>query len=326
MLQEFNCDLIEIIRGSTHDGPGMRTTVFFKGCPLNCLWCQNPEGIPSAQGVWWDERKCIRCLECIQVCPNQAVVEDEHGLRRDPDKCTVCGACVDECPAKGVTYTGEQWSLERLLAEVLKDQAYFSAFDGGVTVSGGEPLRQYPFVTAFFQRLKEAGVNTALDTCGLAPWDAFAAVLPYADTVLFDIKLIDAQLHRQFTGQSNQLILKNLAACADFIRDANRSRNSPIKLWIRTPLIPETTATEENITAIGRFIHENLADVVQRWELCAFNPTCVSKYQKLGRPWAYADYPLMDQVLVERMKTAALSPGFAEEKLVVSGMVAHESG
>lgn len=326
MVDELKCQVIEIIRGTTHDGPGMRTTVFFKGCPLNCLWCQNPEGIKSAQGVWWDERKCIHCLVCLETCQNDAIFEDESGLHRDRTKCTVCGECIEECPAKAVTFTGQEWTMERLFAEALKDKAYFAAFGGGVTVSGGEPLRQHLFVAEFFKKLKEEGINTALDTCGLAPLAAFQSVLPFTDTVLFDIKLMDPQLHKQYTGQSNETILKNLMYVADTIRKANQAAGSgqrdPMKLWIRTPLIPDTTATAENITAISGFIRHNLEDVVERWELCTFNPACVSKYKKLDLTWAYENGQLMDDEDVSRMKAAARAGGFESEKLVVTGLIA----
>jgi len=320
--------VIEISRGTTHDGPGLRTTVFLKGCPLRCLWCQNPEGIPSAQGVWWEARKCIGCLSCVEACPNEALEMTDDGLVRDLEACAVCGACVEACPAEAMTFTGQEWSLDALLHEVLKDKDYYQAFGGGVTVSGGEPLSQYPFVAAFFQRLQAEGVHTALDTCGLAPAAALDAVLPHADAVLFDIKLIDPDLHERFTGHSNAPILRNLATVADTIREVNRERDASheMKLWIRTPLIPEATATPENIAAIGHYINGHLADVVERWELCAFNNVCVQKYDKLGLTWTYADTPLMDQDAIDALRDVALATGIPRDTLVISGLIAKPSG
>jgi pyruvate formate lyase activating enzyme len=280
----------------------------------------------ARQEVWWEARKCIGCLECIEICPQGAVSEGEQGPVRDRELCRVCGVCVENCPAQAVTFTGQEWTLEKMVREALKDREYYQTFGGGVTVSGGEPLAQYRFVAEFLRRLQAEGVHTALDTCGLAGREAFRAVLPHADAVLFDIKLLDEHLHRQFTGQSNQVILENLLAVAAFIRAANPARRAEgkgdMKLWIRTPLIPGATAEEENIAAIGDYIRANLADVVERWELCAFNPACKSKYQKLGQEWIYADVPLMRQDEIDRIKTAALSSGFAAEKLVVSGLTA----
>ena len=325
-MDEQKCLVIDISRGTTHDGPGMRTTVFFKGCPLNCLWCQNPEGIRMEQEVWWEGRKCIHCLACKESCPEDAVVEDENGLHVDPAKCTLCGACVEACPAQAMTFTGQEWTLDQLLKEALKDKDYYQAFGGGVTVSGGEPLRRVTFVTEFFKRLKEQDVSTALDTCGMVPAEAVQSVLPYTDCVLYDIKLMDPELHKKYTGQHNGVILQNLLDIAAYIRKANLQRNGngvpAMKLWIRTPLIPDTTATQENISAISQFIHDQLLDVVERWELCAFNSTCKSKYKKMGQTWAYEDCELMGQDFIDGIKAAALSTGLPAEKLVVSGLIA----
>jgi pyruvate formate lyase activating enzyme len=317
-----SCLVIDISRGTTHDGPGLRTTVFFKGCPLNCLWCQNPEGIKAGQEIWWEERKCIHCLSCQAACRLGAVHDDVGGIHIGAAVCDLCGACVEACPAQGMTFTGQAWTLDALLHEVLKDKDYYEAFGGGVTASGGEPLRQHPFVSAFFQRLKAAGVNTALDTCGLASWESLQATLPYVDHVLYDIKLLDPALHTRYTGHNNDVILSNLRFIADTIRQARRERE--MRLWIRTPLIPDTTATPENLAAISVFINEHLRDVVERWELCAFNSVCKRKYHKMGRPWAYERHELMGQGTIDTLRDAALSAGFPAERLIVSGLIAKE--
>lgn len=317
-MDDLKGQVIEITRGTPHDGPGLRTTVFLKGCPLRCRWCQNPEGVYTAQEVWWEERKCIGCLACLEACPSAALHEGQDGPHRDREKCTLCGACVAACPSEARTFTGQEWRLDDLVKETLKDKDYYQAFGGGVTVSGGEPLSQYEFVTEVFRRLHAAGVHTALDTCGSASGAALTSVLPHTDHILFDIKLLDPALHKQYTGLSNEIILQNLAAIADFIREVNRS----MQLWIRTPLIPDATATPENIAAISRLIRDDLLDVTGRWELCAFNRACSSKYDKLGLPWPYAQYSPMGQTFINTLQEAALSTGMAREKLVVSGLIA----
>ena len=304
----------------------MRTTVFLKGCPLRCSWCQNPEGMRGEREIGWDAATCIHCSECVAACPAGALVEAPQGLVRDRSKCTHCGACVAVCPARAMEYTAREWTLDALLAEVLKDREYYRTFGGGVTVSGGEPLCQAEFVSALFQQLHATDVPTALDTCGLAPKAALAAVLAHTDHVLYDLKLRDPVRHEQHTGQSNRLILENLLTVAETIRSARAVRNGPperaMKLWIRTPLIPGATATAENLAGIGAFICKHLADVVDRWELCAFNNAGVAKYRKLGLTWAFAAVPLMNRQTVEALEQSALASGFAREKLVVSGLIA----
>ena len=328
-MDELKSLVIDIFRGTTHDGPGMRTTVFLKGCFLNCLWCQNPEGIKPEHEIWWEERKCIHCLACKEACPDGAVVEDANGLRIDREKCNLCGACVEACPSLAMSFTGKEWTIDQLVKEALKDKDYYQAFGGGVTVSGGEPLRQYKFVAEFFRRLKEKGINTALDTCGFASPEALNSVLPYTDYVLYDIKILNPELHKLYTGQSNETILANLVYVANYIRkvnlEKNPGKNHGMKLWIRTPLVPNSTAAEENIAEISRFICGNLLDVVERWELCAFNNACRSKYKKMGQTWAFEDYALMGQDAVDRIKEVAFSSGIPGERLVVSGLIAKQN-
>lgn len=300
-------------RGTTHDGPGMRTTVFFKGCPLHCKWCHNPESIFGKPELQWDEKKCIGCGTCVTSCPQQALVAGEDGIRILKERCQRCFQCANHCPAKAMKVTGEVWELPQLVREACKDQIFFEEFGGGVTASGGEPMAQSEFVGEFLKELKGRGIHTALDTSGFAAWEKYEKLYPYVDTFLYDIKLIDDQEHKQWTGVSNTLILNNLDLLAERMRKEGKR-----KLWIRTPLIPGATAQEDNIRGIGQWIRRHVLEVVERWELCAFNNVCREKYKKLGIEWSFAQEPLMTKEDVEAL--AAIGREWVGERLVVSGL------
>ena len=296
--------ILHVQRFSTEDGPGIRTTVFFKGCPLRCPWCQNPEGISVEPQVQWLENRCIGCGTCIETCPEGCLSKTEHGVSINRELCTGCGVCAEACPANAMELLGTRIGLDELVDELMKDQTYFEKSGGGVTLSGGEPTMQCSFVVALLRRLKEKGINTAIDTCGVCSADCLGKVLPCADTVLFDLKEVDPGKHYDFTGQHNQRVFENLLYIRNYIADRAREK----VLWIRTPLIPGATASCDNITGVGAFIAQNLAGIVQRWELCAFNNLCRDKYRRLGLAWQYADTPLMtESALYELERCAKLS-------------------
>ncbi len=307
---------IDVSHGTTHDGPGMRTTVFVKGCPLRCAWCQNPESISRRNEVWWDKTNCIGCMSCADACTHGALTADDNGIQIDREACAVCGECADACPTEAMSRQGQEYDLDTLVKEVLKDKRYYQQFGGGVTCSGGEPLLQYEFVAEFFRRMHAEGITTALDTCGCVPAENLKAVLPCTDYILYDMKLLDSAAHKQFTGAPNERILENLLYAAEYVRTAER----PMEIWIRTPLIPTATATAENIRAIGTFIRNHLSDVVTRWELCAFNGVCAAKYDKLGLKWAFDGMGAMSRSDIEPLKEAALSV-MPKEKVIITGMI-----
>jgi len=291
-------NIFDLYRGTTHDGPGLRTTVFFAGCSLTCEWCHNPEGICFQPKVWHDERQCIGCFQCLSVCKLQALSAAESGIRVDDQKCNVCRDCIKICPSKALEMTNHTITIDELTKEVLKDQAYYEKSGGGVTASGGECMLQAEFIKDFFRELKSLGVNTAIDTSGQAPFSSFLHVLPITDYILYDIKLMDETEHIRYTGQSNKLILENLNKIAALIK----GKALQSKLIIRTPLIPEATATIRNIQSIADYlVSSRVADSVDLWELCAFNSACASKYARLGKDWAYNNVPLLCKEFAESL-------------------------
>jgi pyruvate formate lyase activating enzyme len=200
---------------------------------------------------------------------------------------------------------GHEWDDEKLFNELIKDRAFFETSGGGITVSGGEPAMQADFAADVLRRLQTAGIHTALDTCGLSKREPLEKLLPHADMVLFDIKVLDSLLHRDFTGAPNEKILENLL----FIRDRIRETGSPKELWIRTPIIPGATDTAVQIKEIGRYIAENLSDTVKRWDLCAFNNLCRDKYTRLGLDWTYHDSKPLRKETMEKLAEVARHSG-----------------
>lgn len=313
--------ILEIQRMSTEDGPGLRTTVFFKGCPLACGWCHNPESLSPRPQIQWTGVGCLGCGACVETCPNGSLSLDSTGIHIDRRLCTGCGACVDECPSGAMELLGTSWSLDELVGELVKDRTYFEQSGGGITLSGGEASMQPEFCHALLCELERQGIRTALDTCGQISRSVFERLLPHTDLLLLDLKEIDAEKHRRFTGRTNELILKNSVFAAEYMRE----HDHPATFWVRTPVIPGATATEENIRGIGAFIAKHLEDAVDRWELCAFNNLCRDKYTRLGMPWNYARAPLLSRQQMETFASEAKRSGVNPSIVVWSGSTLAES-
>ena len=312
---ESRLTVFNIQRMSTEDGPGLRTTVFVKGCSLECSWCHNPEGMSAKPQVVWHDSKCIRSRACDAVCPEGAILRAGEEIEIDRSICTLCGECVEGCPSGALELWGVCWSLDDLVREVAKDRSYFETSGGGVTVSGGEPALCKAFLAPFLERCRALGIHTALDTCGMCSPSALRELAAHADLVLFDLKEVDSERHARFTGQPNEKILANLVALAE------QARRDPLpaELWIRTPLIPGATLTEENIRGLGAFIARELGDVVTRWELCAFNNLASDKYRRLGLRWEFEGVELMAEADLERFENVGRSSGVDPAIVVATG-------
>lgn len=301
LLSSQTGQILHFQRLSTEDGPGIRTTIFFKGCSLKCAWCHNPESIQPHSELQWLNNRCIACHSCLEVCPSDALNATQSGIEINRQRCTACEICAKHCPTNALEILGQSITIENTLHELRKDKPYYTASGGGVTASGGEPAIQAQFVARIFESLRSEDISTALDTCGACRLDQLQVILPWSDLILFDIKLIDPVLHKHFTGASNQHILANLAFIANYMDD----HPNTTRLWIRTPLIPGATANPENIQAIGQYLGKNLGSKVERWELCAFNNLCKDKYSRLGLDWPYAATPLLSSNEISELEHCA---------------------
>lgn len=265
--------IFNVQRYSIRDGPGIRTTVFFKGCPLSCWWCHNPEGQKEKPELMIRADRCIGCGECLKACPRGAVARADGAFLTDQKKCTACGKCADACPAEARLLAGREVTAEELLAEIEKDTVFFDESGGGVTFSGGEPLRQARFLKEALIACRKKEIRTAVDTSGFADTRTVLEIGNYADLFLYDLKIMDEQKHKKYTGVSNQLILNNLIALS-------RSHGN---IFVRLPVIPGINDDRENILETGRFLSA-LAGV-RRVKVLAYHETGLGKYERLGRSY-----------------------------------------
>jgi len=276
----YNPDLglVSVIQKySTKDGPGIRSTVFMKGCPLGCLWCSNPELIRPTPDLLYTREKCARCGDCIQVCPQNALSFGADGfILIDRALCDGCGACVPACPQGALELIGKLMGVDEVLQELLKDHVFYQTSGGGVTFSGGEPLLQSGFVARCSARLQAEQVHVALDTAGHVTWSRFEEVLPVIDLVLFDLKFADPQQHSLYTGRDNELILANLRLLAQ----------RALPLFVRLVMVPGINDSRDEIRARMDLL-AGLGNV-QQVDILAYHRFGEGKYARLG-----LDYPLV---------------------------------
>ena len=282
--------IFNIQKCSIHDGLGLRTLVFFKGCPLGCLWCSNPESQLYKPEIMETPNRCINCGKCQAACPASAVSTD---YRIDRTLCTRCFKCVDSCYAESKRVAGKEYTVEELYREIEKDQPFYSLYGGGVTFSGGEPLAQGNYLKEIAKTCRAHGINVIVESCGCCAFEEFEESLPYINSMFLDIKHIDPKTHKTLTGVDNALILKN----------AERISAGGLPMTIRTPVIPGLTDAEENIRGIADFV-ASLASAGE-YELLAYHNFGESKYAALGRPYELKDVlPPSDDDMKRLVKSA----------------------
>jgi pyruvate formate lyase activating enzyme len=285
--------VFDIRRYSIHDGPGIRTAVFLKGCPLACAWCHNPESQSFRPELLLRSGRCIACSACIEACQPDAI-DNRQGVERK--LCTNCGKCAEVCPAEARELVGHQMSVKQVMAEIESDFVFYEQSGGGVTFSGGEPLAQPDFLLELLSACRARGLHTAVDTSGRAPWPAFEKIRPFVDLFLYDLKLMDEDDHIRWTGVPNKDILSNLWHLSE----------SGHTMRVRIPIIPGINDDDDNLRATGAYLAS--LPCVPSVDLLAYHNIARSKYTGLGREYSLVDLRPPDRAAVARC--AAILSGF----------------
>lgn len=286
--------VFNVQRYSIEDGPGIRTTVFLKGCPLRCLWCSNPESQQAVPELAHQDSLCTGCNDCLDVCAENAISivskDGKFSIKIDRDKCTKCGKCVEVCFVGALKFYGQKMTVDEVLDVVVKDKSYYAKSGGGVTIGGGEPLVQADFLAVLLNECQESGLHTAIDTCGFYSTSELDKVLPFVDLFLYDLKLIDSQKHKQFTGQDNDMILRNARLIVE----------TGVEMYIRVPLIAGKTDSEENLGAIARYVSE--LDNTIHVDLVPYHRFGMGKYEMLDMSYKLVDTEYLNEEKLEKAK------------------------
>lgn len=299
-------NITNIQKFSIHDGDGIRTTVFFKGCPLKCEWCHNPETQRFEKEMEVDGEKCTGCGTCASVCPNGAVrMTEDHRPAWDPKACTFCGKCENFCPAGSREIVGREYTVKELTKELMKDQMFYEESGGGVTFSGGEVMSMdMDFILAMAKELKRQDVTLTIDTCGYVPYERFEKILPYVNTFLYDVKVMDPELHKKYMGTDNKLILENLI----------RLSQDGARIYIRIPTIKEVNGNEENMKETIAFLKEH--DIHPAGvNLLPYHDTGSGKYAKLDMEYKGTDLHAPDKEEMEALAALFVNAGFTNTKI-----------
>jgi glycyl-radical enzyme activating protein len=262
--------IFDIQRAGLYDGPGIRTVVFFKGCPLRCVWCHNPESQQSQPQIAFRPDHCVVCGTCVEVCEHQAhtILNGQHHY--DREHCKRCGECVQQCIFEALQITGREMSVEEVFAEVESDRIYYEQSGGGLTLTGGEPMLQLNFTLALLSKARQSGIHTCIETCGFASPEAYRQVFPLVDLVLFDYKATGSQEHQRLTGVPQDLILKNLALILE----------SGSHLWLRCPIVPGVNDTQEHFQGIAEL--ERQFPQIEVIEILPYHNLGNDKYARYG--------------------------------------------
>ncbi|MGC8684800.1 MAG: glycyl-radical enzyme activating protein [bacterium] len=282
--------VVDLKRNSLDDGPGIRTLVFFKGCPLRCVWCHNPETKHTYQELMFDAKVCISCGDCEKTCKLHAIsLKTPQRINRE--LCNRCMECVEVCPSGALKKAGRLYTVDALFAELIKDEPFYRYSSGGITFSGGEPTVYMHFLSRLSAMLKSVGIHLNIETCGLYNNTLFVnTLLPHLDMIFFDLKFIDPELHKKYTGRTNEVIIKNFLWLHE---------HKTIPVIPRVPLIPDITTTEENLVSIANFLKQHN---IRKVELLAYNPLWTSKASGLGHELVYDRKTFMRKDEIDRVK------------------------
>ena len=298
-------NITNIQKFSIHDGDGIRTTVFFKGCPLKCEWCHNPETQKFEKEMQVDREKCTGCGACAAVCPNGAIHMEEGRPILDAEACVFCGKCTRFCPTGAREVIGQEYTVKELVKELMKDQMFYEESGGGVTLSGGEVMSMdMDYLLAVAKELKRQDVTLTIDTCGLVPYDKFQELLPYVNTFLYDVKVMDPELHKKYMGTDNALILENLVRLA---KDGAR-------IYIRIPTVKEVNGNEENMKETIAFLQEHDIHPAQI-NLLPYHDTGSGKYRKLDMEYKGTDLHAPDKEEMEALAALFINAGYKNTKI-----------
>jgi len=283
--------LVDIKRNALDDGPGIRTLLFFKGCPLSCVWCQNPEAKSPFLELSFDKQMCSECGNCIASC-NQDAIDFSNKYRIDRSLCNLCGKCIEVCPNYALEFVGQEYSIKELLEIILKDKIFYKNSGGGVTFSGGEPLYHMDYINELVKELKKEDIHVCIETCGYYNREKFYEfILPYINLIYFDLKIYNPKLHARYCKVSNERILENFE---DIIK------NKSIEILPRIPLIPNITDTDENLSNLANYLKSLNAKKIG---LLPYNPLWLSKPEKIGIKPSYDYSEWLDNKDKERIKS-----------------------